>query len=193
MSYISIRRGGWPAKRGPRGCPRVPGERGEWVERERRMLQQARHVFTMAGPAAASLRTSYGLPEERVTVVGGGVNFDVLPALGESLRTEPVILFVGRDAPRKGCDVLVSAFRLVRERVPAARLQVIGTHAVPGGPGDRGARARREARRGRGIPARGRLLPAVTLRALRARAARGDGVRTAVRRDDGRRNSGDHR
>jgi glycosyltransferase involved in cell wall biosynthesis len=115
--------------------PSQTGEREEWVERERRMLQRARHVFTMAGPAAESLRTSYGLSDDRVTVVGGGVNFETLPTLTGSERKEPVVLFVGRDPARKGMDVLVSAFRLVKERVPAVRLQVIGTDDVPHEPG----------------------------------------------------------
>jgi glycosyltransferase involved in cell wall biosynthesis len=115
--------------------PSRPDEREEWVDRERRMLQHADHVFTMAGPAAASLRTSYGLDDDRVTVVGGGVNFDALPVLTDPDRKEPVILFVGKDPFRKGLDVLVAALRLVRERVPAARLQVIGTSEVASEPG----------------------------------------------------------
>jgi glycosyltransferase involved in cell wall biosynthesis len=115
--------------------PSRPRERDEWVERERRMVHGARHVFTMAAPAAASLRTSYGLPDSRVTVAGGGANFDVLPELTDAPAKEPVILFVGRDAARKGCDVLVSALRLVRERIPAARLRILGTRDVSQEPG----------------------------------------------------------
>jgi glycosyltransferase involved in cell wall biosynthesis len=118
-----------------RWLPSQVGEREEWIERERRMYQGARHVFTMAGPAAESLQLSYGVPSERVTVVGGGVNFDPLPVLSGPDRREPVILFVGRDPLRKGCDTLVSALRLVRARIPDARLQVIGTSDVPEEPG----------------------------------------------------------
>jgi glycogen synthase len=88
------------AEQWQRWLPSQVGEREEWVERERRMYRQARHVFTMAGPAAESLRTSYGVPAQNVTVVGGGVNFDTLPAVPGPERKEPVILFVGRDPLR---------------------------------------------------------------------------------------------
>ena len=115
--------------------PSQEGEREAWVDRERRMLQHARHVFTMAGPAATSLRMSYGLEDGQVTVVGGGVNFEALPALTGRQHEEPVILFVGKDPPRKGLDVLVSALRVVRERIPSARVQVIGTSVVASEPG----------------------------------------------------------
>lgn len=120
----------WPA-----WLPSQVREREEWVEREQRMYRRAEHVFTMSRQAAESLRTSYGLRDDRVTVVGGGLNFETLPALVASEREEPVVLFVGRDPLRKGCDTLVAAFRIVRERFPNARLQIIGTREAPEEPG----------------------------------------------------------
>jgi glycosyltransferase involved in cell wall biosynthesis len=45
----------------------------------------------------------------------------------------PTVLFVGKEFARKGGDVLLAAFARVRERVPAARLVVVGPADV-GGP-----------------------------------------------------------
>ena len=53
------------------------------------------------------------MPQERVTVVGGGASFDVLPDLPNGSR-EPTVLYVGSDWRRKGGDVLIDAFRRVR-------------------------------------------------------------------------------
>jgi len=95
----------------------------EW---ERRLYGDALHIFTLGGPAARSVVDFYDVPQERVTVVGGGANFDVLPDRPTSSR-EPTVLYVGSDWRRKGGDVLIDAFRRVRSGHPEARLQIVGT------------------------------------------------------------------
>jgi alpha-maltose-1-phosphate synthase len=107
-------------------------ELGEVVERQ--LYRRAEHVFTMGSPAASSLVRDYELPPAKVTVVGGGMNFDSMPAAGPPER-EPIVLFIGRDYLRKGGDSLVEAFRLVKEAVPDARLQLVGTRDPPALPG----------------------------------------------------------
>lgn len=114
------------AEHWPIWLPSKASDRQRWLERERRMYSGARHVFTMGRQAADSLQASYGVPPERVTVVGGGVNFEQLPE-PVLLPREPLILFVGREYLRKGGDVLVEAFRKVREWNPRVRLRIVGT------------------------------------------------------------------
>jgi starch synthase len=91
-----------------------------------RLFGEALHIFTLGGPAARSVVDFYDVPQERVTVVGGGASFDVLPDSTPSSR-EPTVLYVGRDWQRKGGDVLMDAFRRVRSEHPEARLQIVGT------------------------------------------------------------------
>lgn len=114
-----------------------------WLERERRQYLAASHVFAFFAETRDSLVHDYGVPPERVSVVGAGVNFDPLPAPpappveADSARVaapghlprprRQTILFVGNDFVRKGGPQLLEAFRLVRERVPGARLQIVGT------------------------------------------------------------------
>jgi len=120
---------GWPAWN-----PLSGRDLERWYELERATYGRALHLFTMSEPAARSLVTFYGIPEERVTNVGGGANVAVLPTLNDAPR-EPVILFVGHDFRRKGGALLLQAFRRVRERLPTTRLQIVGTSDVPGEPG----------------------------------------------------------
>jgi alpha-maltose-1-phosphate synthase len=101
---------------------------------ERRLFGEARHVFTMGRPAAESVTSFYGVPEERVSVVGGGVAFDQLPERSSRPR-EPLVLYVGRDWRRKGGDRLVEAFRRLRAARPDARLAIVGTEEPFGEPG----------------------------------------------------------
>lgn len=44
---------------------------------------------------------------------------------------KPVLLYVGRISPHKGVHLLLSAFRLVKEKFPAATLVVVGKHTFP--------------------------------------------------------------
>jgi starch synthase len=81
---------------------------------ERRLYGGALHIFAQGSPHAESVVSFYGVPEGQVSVVGGGANFHPLPPLGSEPR-EPVVLFVGGEWHRKGGDVLLEAFRRVRE------------------------------------------------------------------------------
>ena len=120
---------GWPTWNPLRGRALA-----RWLAEEQAIYERAAHLFTMGEPAAESLRADYGIPAERVTNVGGGANFATLSNLTDAVR-EPNILFVGKDWRRKGGEVLIAAFRRVRERFPEARLQVVGTTEAPSGPG----------------------------------------------------------
>jgi starch synthase len=104
------------------------------LEAERRLYHGAAHIFTMPSAPADSLLRDYGVPADRVTVVGGGVNIDALPAARRD-RGTPLILFVGRDFRRKGGDMLIRAFREVRREVSSARLLVVGTDEAQAEPG----------------------------------------------------------
>lgn len=107
-----------------------------WYAFEQATYAGALHLFTMGEPARQALLTFYNIPPERVTNVGGGVNFDHLPTLQPpEHEREPVILFVGREYRRKGGDLLVDAFRQVRAQMPNARLQIVGTTEAPHEPG----------------------------------------------------------
>ncbi len=68
-----------------------------------------------------------GIGAERVSVVHCGLDHETYryePAVGKS--AEPTILFIGRLRRYKGVDWVMRAMPLVRERVPGARLVVVG-------------------------------------------------------------------
>lgn len=98
-----------------------------WLDRELRQYQQAAHIFAFSQETAGSLVEQYGVPEDRVSVVGAGVNFQHLPTLGRPRTGPPTVLFVGNDFERKGGPRLLEAFARLRRRVPEARLRVVGT------------------------------------------------------------------
>lgn len=102
-----------------------------WLDRERAQYHRAAHVLAFSEATRRSLVDEYGVPDERVHVVGAGANVTELPQ-ASPYPAEPSVLFVGNDFVRKGGEALLEAFALVRAQVPEATLTLVGTsYAVP--------------------------------------------------------------
>jgi glycosyltransferase involved in cell wall biosynthesis len=113
--------------------PFTPRQRKRWLALEQQALSRARHICTRSNHVRNSILSDYGLPSDRVTTIGGGVNFSTLPELQpKSDRSEgPTILFIGKDFYRKGGDLILKAFVRVRSQIPGARLLLLTEGAVP--------------------------------------------------------------
>lgn len=107
----------------------------DWYSRERETYHRAAHLFAFCEPTRKSLVEEYGVPAERVTTTGAGINLTELPNLPDAepegdrgpAAVPPTILFIGNDFVRKGGLVLLEAFRAVRQAIPDAQLQLVGT------------------------------------------------------------------
>jgi glycosyltransferase involved in cell wall biosynthesis len=98
-----------------------------WIALEKTIYQRATKTFVMSRQVAQSVVEHYGCAPEKVTCIYGGYNFEMkpLPLRNDSYRNKQV-LFVGVDWERKGGPDLVAAFKLVREKIPDARLAIVG-------------------------------------------------------------------
>ena len=107
-----------------------------WIELERQVYQNAAITFLRSSNVRRSLIEEYGCPPEKAVLVYAGSNAKVSPVKTKnSDYTKPVILFVGLDWKRKGGPDLVEAFKLVRDKLPEARLTIVGANPdlqVPG-------------------------------------------------------------
>jgi starch synthase len=104
-------------------------------ERELSVYRHAAGIFTLSERLRRSFIEDLGLPPARVHAMLAGPNLDVarIPATlpRDAAGHCPTILFVGRQFLRKGGDVLMQAFRRVRERIPDARLLIAGPSSLP--------------------------------------------------------------
>jgi glycosyltransferase involved in cell wall biosynthesis len=66
-----------------------------------------------------------GFPSGKTVVHYTGIDLRVFSA-DEAVSRSPVVLFVGRLVPKKGCEYLIRAMARVQEAMPEARLVVIG-------------------------------------------------------------------
>lgn len=49
-----------------------------------------------------------------------------------NLGSSPLIVYIGRISPHKGIHLLIEAFNLVKQKIPDAKLLIIGKHTFPG-------------------------------------------------------------
>lgn len=103
-----------------------------WLTLERQAFQRSTHVCTWSDFTRRSLIGDYQMAPERVTTVGGGVNFVTLPKLVRRESSQPpTALFIGKDFYRKGGDRLLQAFAQVRREIPNARLLLLTRSKIP--------------------------------------------------------------
>jgi glycosyltransferase involved in cell wall biosynthesis len=94
------------------------------IERERTVYQGASVVFTMSEWLKMSLVKDFGIPEEKIITVYAGTN--IQPQHFEKIFDGKTILFVGKNFERKGGQILLKAFEVVRKEIPDAKLIIIG-------------------------------------------------------------------
>lgn len=104
-----------------------------WLARQRHVYAASRGCCVASEWAAASVREDYGMPASKVHVVGVGRNIDA--GRPERDWSTPRFLFVGADWERKRGTAVLAAFAAVRERRPAATLDLVGNHPPVEAPG----------------------------------------------------------
>ena len=114
------------AVRSPGYVPLRPSVRDAWVRRQRLLYERARACCVASHWHADSLVNEYGVPRDKVRVVGFGVN--IKGSDEDRDWTHPRYLFVGRDWERKNGRAVVEAFEHVRTVHPHATLDLVGEH-----------------------------------------------------------------
>jgi glycosyltransferase involved in cell wall biosynthesis len=124
----------------PHGADILPGE---WIDRDPRLAARMRRAVLAADAVVAQgaflgerIR-ALGVPEGRLRTIPNGVRLSE-PA-PRSASAGLSVLAMGSLTPKKGFDILLQAFRLVRQATPEARLTIAGD-------GPEGARLREQAR-----------------------------------------------
>lgn len=103
-----------------------------WRELEAAICRSASYVLAWSDFLGDAMVVDYGCEPERVLRVGAGANI-LLPSLEGRRWDSATALFVGSNFTIKGGEVLLAAWRLVRERLPQARLVVVGPPRPPAG------------------------------------------------------------
>ena len=97
---------------------------------QRAFYGDAKGIFTMGRWLADYLVEKEGIPKEKVYAVGGGINVDP-NQIDDSHKEGNKFLFVGRDFVRKGGDIVVRAFKLLKQKNPQVELYIAGPPENP--------------------------------------------------------------
>ncbi len=108
----------------------VQGQR--LLQLEKQAYGRAAHIFTRSELVRESIMADYKVAADKITSVGGGVNFRELPEPNEPRNNgRPTALFIGKDFYRKGGDLLLQAFAQTREHIPHSRLIMVTEGPIP--------------------------------------------------------------
>lgn len=91
--------------------------------------RRARLVLTVSDFSRSEIVRHIGLPEARVRVVPHGIrpSIDTVRQIPDATGPrEPIVLYVGSVFARRRVDQLIAAFDAVADRIPAARLEIVG-------------------------------------------------------------------
>lgn len=86
----------------------------ERLQIQMNMFRNAKRIFTMNRWLAEEIRRRTDINSSDVYHVGGGVNLDITK-IKNTQKSGNRILFVGRDFLRKGGDLVLSAFKVLRQ------------------------------------------------------------------------------
>jgi glycosyltransferase involved in cell wall biosynthesis len=109
----------------------------KWIALEKEIYQNAALTFVRSSNVRHSVIEDYDLNADKVVLAYAGSNASVSEIKAQnSDYAHREILFVGLDWQRKGGPDLVSAFQLVLEKCPEARLTIVGARSeirIPNG------------------------------------------------------------
>lgn len=98
---------------------------GERIQRA--LVDRVDHFALASQWAVDGARTSYGIPDDRLSVLPFGANLDIDPGMQPPDLDRPLtLLFVGFDWNRKGGDLALETWRILRERTGNAELHIAG-------------------------------------------------------------------
>lgn len=98
---------------------------------EKRVYDGMDGIFTMSEYLRKSFIEDFDISHDRVFCIGAGVNLSEIETNFDKKFNNKNILFVGVDFKRKGGDVLVKAFDIVKQEFPDAHLHIVGPKTIP--------------------------------------------------------------
>lgn len=99
---------------------------------EKSVCRDMDKIFTMSHYLRKSFIDDYGVDPEKVICIGAGINLDCLPDTDYVKNySNGEVVFIGVEFERKGGSFLLEAFKYVKEKVPYAKLNIIGPDSLP--------------------------------------------------------------
>lgn len=92
-------------------------------------LDQLDRVFALSHLQVADIAEVYGIPKDKIVVLGGGFDPEIFYPAEKSKKEEIDILYAGKISAAKGIFALAEAFNVISQRYPNVHLHLIGNAA----------------------------------------------------------------
>ncbi|WDN87086.1 hypothetical protein BuS5_00054 [Desulfosarcina sp. BuS5] len=107
-------------------CPRF----GQWLSgMQKKAYKQATRIFTFSKWAKRQHIEQCEIESEKIIDVGWGPCLTIEKKDKGFFNNPPHFVFVGRNSPIKGLDILISAFKIVQEKYPDVILNIAGMNS----------------------------------------------------------------
>jgi len=112
--------------------PFSPRQLKKWIQLEKNAYHAASHIFVRSNYVKKSLLDDYQIQNDKISIVGGGWNFDLPPPEVKRSYTGVLnILFIGKRFHRKGGDILLEAFHKLVRVMPNVSLTIVTDDDIP--------------------------------------------------------------
>lgn len=110
------------------GLQSTPGERTKWYRLEAEAFHRADKILTFNDMVKSSFVEDYGIPAEKVVVVGSGVHSD-RPDETQSPhkdRSDIILFFLCTDFERQGGAAVIESYQVLKQKIPGIKLIIGG-------------------------------------------------------------------
>ena len=105
-----------------------PQETMNWYRKETEAFQRADKIFAFNSCCKKSLVDDYHIPDEKIVVVGSGVNREKRAAMNSNHKfdSEPVLFFLCTEFDRQGGGAVVDGYKILKQQLPGVKLIIGG-------------------------------------------------------------------
>ncbi|GAB4379232.1 MAG: hypothetical protein Kow0042_28430 [Calditrichia bacterium] len=96
------------------------------IDFEKRQSDRCEGIFCFSRWMKDSIVNDYGIDEKKVAVVGHGYCLPEYEDFDKREYEEPIMLCVVTNWKKKGGDIVLKAFRMVKEHLPEIQLHIVG-------------------------------------------------------------------
>ncbi len=96
------------------------------IDFEKQQSERCAGIFCFSQWMKESIVNDYGIDEKKVFVVGHGYCLPEYDDFDKREYEEPIILFVVTNWEKKGGDIVLDVFQIIKKRLPETQLHIVG-------------------------------------------------------------------
>jgi len=107
----------------------TPEETAKWYRMETEAFRRADKIFTFNSLVKSSFVEDYHIPEDRIVVVGSGINSEKLAdiSIEHKYDSEVILFFLCTEFDRQGGAAVIEGYKSLKQQIPGIKLIIGGS------------------------------------------------------------------